>query len=199
MKKVNIKEIYMSTNIKSRKLSTVQMAYCAIFTVLTIVGAFIKIPIPVVPFTLQILFVYLAGIILGPELGAISILVYALLGLAGLPVFSKGGGIWYVFEPSFGYIIGFIVAAYLTGSIEKKARNNSIVRTVLACFAGLMVDYAIGMAYVYVIYNYVANTPIGLKALILNCFVLAVPGDIVLCFIAAYLAKKVKPMLPAIR
>lgn len=188
----------MKTPTKARRLSTVHMAYCAIFTVLTIVGAFIKIPIPVVPFTLQILFVYLAGILLGPDLGALSILIYALLGLVGLPVFSKGGGFWYIFEPSFGYIIGFVVAAYVTGLIVNKASNAGFARIILACFAGLMVDYVIGMAYVYMICNYVINSPIGFKALIINCFVLAVPGDLALCFIAAYVAKKVRAMMPSI-
>lgn len=86
---------------------TRSLVYCTLFTALIAVGAFIKIPIPVVPFTLQYLFTMLAGILLGSRLGSLSVLAYMILGLIGLPIFSEGGGIGYVFKPSFGYIIGF--------------------------------------------------------------------------------------------
>ena len=86
-------------------MKTKGVIYCGLFTALIAVGAFIKIPIPVVPFTLQYLFTMLAGLLLGSRLGTVSVLSYMLLGLAGLPIFSEGGGLWYVFKPSFGYII----------------------------------------------------------------------------------------------
>ena len=98
---------------------TRSLVYCALFTALIAVGAFIKIPIPVVPFTLQYLFTMLAGILLGSRLGSrlgsLSVLAYMILGLIGLPIFSEGGGIGYVFKPSFGYIIGFCVETFVTG------------------------------------------------------------------------------------
>ena len=94
---------------------TSSLVYCALFTALIAVGAFIKIPIPVVPFTLQYLFTMLAGILLGSRLGSLSVLAYMILGLIGLPIFSEGGGIGYVFKPSFGYIIGFCVETFVTG------------------------------------------------------------------------------------
>ena len=75
-----------------KKITTREMTLCALFTVLTAVGAFIKIPIPVVPFTLQFLFTMMAGLLLGGRLGAASVGLYALLGLIGLPIFAEGGG-----------------------------------------------------------------------------------------------------------
>ena len=101
-------ENYMTSETRS-------LVYCALFTALIAVGAFIKIPIPVVPFTLQYLFTMLAGILLGSRLGSLSVLAYMILGLIGLPIFSEGGGIGYVFKPSFGYIIGFCVGTFVTG------------------------------------------------------------------------------------
>ena len=95
-------------------MKTKGVIYCGLFTALIAVGAFIKIPIPVVPFTLQYLFTMLAGLLLGSRLGTVSVLSYMLLGLAGLPIFSEGGGLWYVFKPSFGYIIGFAVGTFVT-------------------------------------------------------------------------------------
>ena len=71
---------------------TKSMIYCGLFTALIAAGAFIKIPVPVVPFTLQYLFTMLAGLFLGSRRGMISVVAYMLLGLAGLPIFSEGGG-----------------------------------------------------------------------------------------------------------
>lgn len=177
------------------KISTQEMTMCALFTVLTAVGAFIKIPVPVVPFTLQYLFTMLAGLLLGSRLGALSVGIYALLGLAGLPIFAEGGGIWYLLKPSFGYIIGFVAGAWVTGKMTEGNRALTFGRILAANFAGLAIVYGMGMAYYYVICNYVINTPIGLWPLFLYCFLMAVPGDICLCFLAAGLAKRLKPII----
>ena len=75
-----------------RNQKTRELVLCALFTALTAVGAFIKVPVPVVPFTLQFLFTMLAGLLLGGRLGAISVGAYAVLGLLGLPIFTEGGG-----------------------------------------------------------------------------------------------------------
>ena len=167
----------------NRNISTHQLIFCAIFTALITLGAFIKVPIPVLPFTLQFLFTTMAGLILGGRMGAYSVLMYILLGLIGIPIFSEGGGIGYIFKPSFGYLIGFYIASYVTGKISSK-------------FIGLSIVYGIGMIYYYIICNYVINTPIGLWPLFLYCFILAVPGDILLCILSAHLYKR---LIPAIK
>lgn len=167
---------------------------CSLFTALIVVGAFIKIPVPVVPFTLQFLFTTLAGLLLGSKRGMISVVVYMILGLIGLPVFSEGGGIWYILKPSFGYIIGFCIGTFVTGLIAERMKEKTIPRYLLANFTGLMIVYVIGMVYYYIICNYVINTPIAFGPLFLYCFLLAVPGDICLCIFAAVLVKKVKPI-----
>ena len=148
-------------------MKTKGVIYCGLFTALIAVGAFIKIPIPVVPFTLQYLFTMLAGLLLGSRLGTVSVLSYMLLGLAGLPIFSEGGGLWYVFKPSFGYIIGFAVAAYVNGKIANAKTHPSYRRLLGANFLGLFIVYAFGMIYYYVISNFYLNSPIGVGALFL--------------------------------
>ncbi|MGN1185158.1 MAG: biotin transporter BioY [Oliverpabstia sp.] len=174
---------------------TKNLINCSLFTALIAVGAFIKIPVPVVPFTLQFLFTTLAGLLLGSRKGTISVVAYMLLGLAGLPIFSEGGGIWYILKPSFGYIIGFCIGTFVTGLIAERMKEKTIPRYLLANFAGLLIVYAAGMVYYYVICNYVINTPIAVGPLFLYCFLLAVPGDICLCILAAILVKRVKPIL----
>lgn len=176
-------------------MKTKGVIYCGLFTALIAVGAFIKIPISVVPFTLQYLFTMLAGLLLGSRLGTLSVLSYMLLGLAGLPIFSEGGGLWYVFKPSFGYIIGFAVGTFVTGWIAEHMEKKTVARYLLANLAGLFFVYAIGMIYYYIICNFVIDTPIAVGPLFLYCFVLAVPGDIALSFLGAVMAKRVRPVL----
>ena len=177
-----------------QKITVKEMTVCALFTVLTAVGAFIKIPVPVVPFTLQFLFTMMAGLLLGQRLGALSVGLYALLGLAGLPVFAEGGGLWYLLKPSFGYIIGFIAGSYVTGRIAR-GTHVSFGRLLMANFSGLVIVYGTGMVYYYIISNFFINAPISLWPLILYCFLLPVPGDVCLCFLAAALAKRLKPVI----
>lgn len=106
-----------------------------------------------------------------------------------VPVFTEGGGPGYIFQPTFGYLIGFIAGAWLTGRIREGARGLPSVKRLLAAdFAGLLVVYLFGMVYVYALNNFVLGTPIGIWPVVLYCFILAVPGDICLCVLAAMLA-----------
>lgn len=179
---------------KSGAVSSLDLARCAFFCVLIIVGAFVKVPIPVLPFTLAFLMTSLAGLLLGSKWGAASVALYVALGLFGLPVFVGGGGLGYVMQPTFGYLIGYIAATWLTGVIAPPVRKTTYRRRLIACFSGLVVLYAIGMAYLYLLSNYVLGAPIAFDALVLYCFVLSAPGDIVLCFAAASLAKRLLPI-----
>lgn len=182
-----------------KRLTTKNMVLSAMFVTLIIAGAFIKIPIPMLPITLQTLFTLLAGLLLGRRLGSISVAVYLLLGLLGLPVFTEGGGIFYVLKPSFGYIIGFIAGAYLAGWMVEGEEVPSYKRLLAASFCGLGVIYVIGMIYYAFISNLYLGKAIGLKSLFLYCFLLVVPGDIVLCFLGAFVAKRLIPILRSIR
>ena len=182
-----------------QRVKTRDLILCALFTALTAIGAFIRIPVPVVPFTLQFLFTMLAGLLLGGRMGAISVGLYAILGLIGLPIFAEGGGFGYLLKPSFGYILGFIIGSYVTGKLADKPGKLTFKKLLAANFIGLLIVYAAGMIYYYIICNYVIATPIGFWPLFLYCFLLAVPGDIALCFLASVLAKHLKPILAKMR
>ncbi|MFQ5834384.1 MAG: biotin transporter BioY [bacterium] len=99
----------------------------ATFTILTALGAFVWIPLPFtpVPITLQTFFVLLGGAILGRKLGASSQLLYLGLGGLGLPIFAGvSGGLSRLVGPTGGYLIGFVLAAYLVGRMTKKKRGS---------------------------------------------------------------------------
>lgn len=174
---------------------TKHLSMCALFSALIVAGAFIKIPVPVVPFTLQFLFTMMAGLLLGGKLGAASVGAYIFMGLLGLPVFAEGGGLAYILKPSFGYLIGFAVGAYVTGVIANRVSNPGYARLLAANFAGLGIVYLLGMSYYYVMSRFYLGNPIGLWPLFLYCFLLAVPGDIVLCMLGAFLGKRLIPLV----
>ena len=168
---------------------------CAIFTALIAIGAFIRIPVPVVPFTLQFLFTTLAGVLLGSRLGATSVILYIVLGLLGVPVFAEGGGPGYILKPSFGYLPGFAIGAYISGYFAESTGRSSFKKLLLGNALNLAVVYLCGMVYCYVISNYYLGTPIAIWPLVLYCFLLAVPGDAVLCVVAAILGSRLVPVI----
>ena len=76
----------------------------------------------------------MAGLLLGSKKGAISVAVYVLMGLIGIPVFTQGGGFSYVLKPSFGFLVAFIIGAFVTGLIVEKKQNPSFLRILGASF-----------------------------------------------------------------
>lgn len=176
-------------------MDTRQLARGALFVALIAVGAFIRIPIPVVPFTLQTLFVMLAGMLLGKNMGALSCLVYMLLGLFGVPVFASGGGFGYVLQPSFGYLIGFVIGAYVIGAITYGGDEVTYGRLLVAAFAGLAVIYAIGVVYLYLISNLYLGKEVTVWYALLYGFLITLPGDIAKALVAGYLALKLIPVI----
>lgn len=175
------------------KISTKDMVLCALFTALIAAGAYIKIPIPYIPITLQFLFTNLAGLLLGKRRGLISVCLYIFLGLAGVPIFTQGGGLSYVFQPTFGYILGFALGTWLAGLISEHG-GDSIRTGILAGFANFIAVFALGLVYFYFISKYYLATPVSMKTLFITGFLLCAPGDIVLVVICAALSKRLRPI-----
>lgn len=185
--------------VKIKYSKTLSIVLVGLFTALIIVGAFIKIPVPVVPFTMQVFFIAMAGLILGPWLGAASAFCYMALGLMGVPVFTQGGGIWYVFQPTFGYIVAFIIGAFVTGYITNKVPNPSYKRLFAGVFAGLAIIYFIGVLYMYFMSHFYLESGLTLWQAILYGFIMCAPGDIVFNILACFIYKKINPFLSRYR
>lgn len=168
------------------------MIRCALFSALIAIGAFIRIPVPYMDyFTLQFLFVLLAGILLGPQKGASTVGVYVLLGLFGLPIFAAGGGLAYIFRPSFGYLLGFILGAWVVGTLGHSFAKKSTATWLISALVAMVAVYAVGIAYKYVILNFYLGQPLGLWLIFLSCFPIDLPGDVLLSLLAATLAGKI--------
>ena len=174
------------TEIKKKTLGTV---LCGMFAALITVGAYIKFHIGAVPFTMQVFFVILAGMMLGRKFGSISVLVYIVAGLVGIPVFTDGGGIWYFLNPKFGYIIGFAIAAFVTGYIAFSGKR-SYLRCLAGGMGGIAIIYFIGVIYYWAISYFYLGKILSFAFLMKWCFLITLPGDVVSCLLAAFISDR---------
>ena len=153
-----------TATVKTRSgTSAVSLVYCGMFAALMMIGANITAFAPFlvvggVPITLQTFFAILAGLLLGSRLGAMAMTVYMLIGLAGAPVFARfSGGFGQILSPTFGFIVSFILAAYITGKIVEK--NGKPHGYIIAALVGMVVNYVIGTNWMYFAYKIWAAAP----------------------------------------
>ncbi|MFC1526195.1 biotin transporter BioY [Candidatus Latescibacterota bacterium] len=170
-----------------RRLQAGDVARIGLMAALTAVGAFLRVPLPYVPFTLQIAFVCLGGLWLGPWRGAVCQVVYLSAGLIGFPIFAKGGGPHYILEPTFGYLAGFVPGAFVTGYVARG--STSLPRLVAAVFAGMLLVYCAGIAHLYLILSHAAGADITLWAAA-RVGLAPLPKDLVLGLLAACLGRR---------
>ena len=167
-------------------ITTRDLTRMALFVALITAGTFIRIPLGEDYFTLQFFFTLLAGLVLGARLGALAVLTYVILGLVGVPVFASGGGLSYLVKPTFGYLIGFILQAYFCGHFAERVEEPSFRKFLLINAGGMAIVYLIGLPWLYLISNYVAEAPMTLWAVIFYSGILQVPPDFFLCILAAW-------------
>lgn len=133
-------------------MKTKDLVLVSLFAAMMCVFSIVRIPLPSpVPFTLQIFGVALTGGLLGGPLGAISIIIYVLLGAIGLPVFAgMTGGFQVLVGPTGGYIFGFIFSAFIIGSSMSRFVYNQpkttvrFISTFFIMMAGLIISYTLG-------------------------------------------------------
>lgn len=166
----------------------------AAFVSVTALGAFVRIPLPFtpVPITLQTFFVLLSGAFLGSGLGATTQASYILLGLWGPPIFTgAGSGLLYLFGPTGGYLLGFVLASFLVGRLIKYSQSNLFLTFVIFCIADLLL-LSTGVLWLKFLLGY------SFKKLIFIGFIPFIPGDLLKAFIAAFVYLKVKSRIKEI-
>ncbi|HLV10523.1 MAG TPA: biotin transporter BioY [Halanaerobiales bacterium] len=171
------------------RISNRELVLTALFTTLTIIGAFIRIPLPYVSITIQNAFVFMAGLLLRKKMAALSQLLYIVIGLLGIPIFSEGGGLAYIFKPTFGYLLGFIAAAYLIGLLAEN-REIDFKNTVLISLSGIGVIYLFGVPYLYLVLKIVMGVEIAFPEAIKTGMIAFLPGDFLKALFVAAIAPR---------
>ncbi len=167
--------------------STKGLVYAALFGALTAAGAFIVIPLPPVPITAQTFFLNVAAVLLGARLGALSQFIYVLLGVIGIPVFAGGkAGLGVIFGPTGGYLLGFVLAAFVIGIINHMKKNAGVFWNIFSMLIGMLIIYLAGSLQLSLV-----ATLSFYKALAVGALPF-IPGDIIKIVLAAIVSARLK-------
>jgi len=174
------------------------MTRAALMAAFTAVAAQITIPIPPVPFTMQVLAVILTGLLLGPRYGALAQAIYVLVGAVGVPVFAGlTGGLGHVLGPTGGYLISYPVAAAVAGLAAYAARNatrrRALLVSVVAGTGALAIIYAFGATWLAV------QTGLPPAVALAQGVLPFVPLDLVKVVLAALVATAAAPAIAPAR
>ena len=187
--------MYTESKNGTKKLTTYQLTLTAVMAAVIFVLGPISMAIPIspVPISLASMAVYLAVTVLGMKLGTLSCLIYLLLGLVGLPVFSGGSaGAAKLFGPTGGYLVGYLFLALIAGAFVGRYTENkwkSIAFAALGMVLGTMVLYALGTAWL------AYSAGMDFQAALWAGVIPFIPGDLVKMVIAVLLGSAVRGRL----
>jgi len=179
-----------TVNTKKKSFTTFQMALIAVMAAITCILGPLSIPIPVspVPISLTNLAIYLTVCLLGWKFGTISYLIYLLIGIAGLPVFSGfSSGFAKLLGPTGGYLIGFIPMAIIAGIVIDKFTNRGI--QILGMIVGTAICYAFGTAWFCFQSGYTVGAALAV------CVIPFIPADLCKMVIAMIIGPMVRKRL----
>lgn len=174
----------------TRQINTKSIIYIALFVTLIYVSSLIKISVLAIPFTLQTLAVMLTGCFLGAKRGLYAVSIYILMGLIGIPVFTKGGGFFYVLEHTFGYILAFIPAVLIIGHFKKKVENKFILLVSLLFLTGVIM-LLIGAVYAFVLLSLTSGVN-NVSALVSGYFLAFIPAEFLKAVACAVIYNRLK-------
>lgn len=167
------------------------MALCALFAALLCVCAWISIPVGDVAITMQTFGIFLTLGILGGKRGSISVAIYLLLGIVGLPVFSGfRGGLGALMGVTGGYIAGFLATALIYWLVTALGKNKEIFR-LLGMVLGLLACYLLGTLWFR--YGYLSYGGLSWGAILLKCVVPYLLPDAAKLILAWLLARRLRP------
>lgn len=167
-------------------MQTKRLTFIALFTVLTYIAGFITIPLGAVPITLQTVMVILTAVLLKPTDAAIAMTLHLFLKL------MLGGG-QIILAPSFGFLIGFIVAASVASLYLHKQAITSFTLAIAVLLAALL-PYLIGLPYMVFILNIKGGAGFSLMELLQMGFFIFIPGDSLKALLSYVIAKRLLPV-----
>lgn len=168
-----------------------RLAIDSLFLSLLIVSGLINIRLPLtdIAFTLSLLVVFIISIKCNLLDGIFIVLGYVTIGLIGIPIFTNGGGIRYIFEPSFGFILGYFFIV-LVMNIGKKYYMSNLFLYILFMLASLTLVYLIGIIYVYVVKRYYLGITLDISILLKAYVLVFIPFDILKGILSYIIVKK---------
>lgn len=153
-------------------------------------------PIGPVPISLQTFFVFMAGLLLSPLEAFLTCFIYFLLGIIGLPIFAGfSGGPSTFFSPSFGFIIGFMIAAPMISFLVKKIDINNYIQSFLVVFSAVVVLYILGLTYMYYMLKYLGTDLGSLYAVLQAGLIPFIPGNILKMVTSVLIAPRIKKLI----
>lgn len=168
------------------------MTMIAVSVALIAIGAFIKIPSPVAGyFTLQLPFVIMISMILGAKRGAMAAFVYMIGGLMGIPWFAAGGGFMYIVKPTFGFIMSFVMAAYIAGMGSDRYKRNEKGLYIYSIMASIIV-WVYGMLHYTFVLQVTTGTELTYYAALIGILSPDFYTDIVLTIIFTGLGQRIR-------
>lgn len=156
------------------------------------VGGFIKIPFAILPITLQPFFLYTIIFTFGRKKSVAATSMYLILGLMGIPIFANGGGIGYLLQPSFGFLIGFVVVSFIAGTILKITDKEDVKTYIIVGCISEVFLYIVGVSYMFVILNFYLNIEKTIPVLVVSYVLPYLPSDILSIVIGAVISNRVK-------
>ena len=171
------------------KLTVYQMTATALMATLMCIFGPLSVPIGPVPISLTNLVIYFAVYILGTKLGTLSYVIYFLLGIFGLPVFSGfSGGFAKLAGPTGGYLVGFILTAVISGIFVQRGKNRRSI-AVTGMVLGTLAAYVLGTAW------FIFLTKNSLLASLMMCVIPFLPGDGIKIALAAIFGSMIRERL----
>lgn len=172
-------------------IHTRDMSLIALFAVVIAICAWISIP-TTIPFTMQTFGVFLSLCVLGGKRGTITICLYLLMGIAGIPVYAGGtSGIGVILGSTGGYMMGWILAGLLTWLIEALPIKRTLA-LMLSMSLGLLICYITGTAWFMLVYTGDAGQT-GLQSAIMWCVVPYFIPDFIKIALALMINKRLTP------
>ena len=186
------------------------LLWSAIGLILTIAGTFVQAYTIIPPWSwlenglqvqtlgvsYQIGAVLLTACLGGKKAALISQIAYILLGLAGLPIFDRGGGLSYLLQPNFGYLLGFVCGSWLCGwlAFQSLARFSALIAS---CFVGLITIHLIGVVYLTIVY-YTTNFGTEINSLFQGIAIYSVhplPGQLAVICVVSFVAFMMRKLM----
>ena len=173
---------------KDKKLTTYQMAVTAVMAAVLCVLGPLTVPIGAVPISLANFVICLSAWLLGPKFGTLSVAIYLVLGLVGIPVFSGyGAGLAKVAGPTGGYLVGYLLLAFIGGLFIEKSKGQPVVSAV-GLIVGDAACYVLGTA--WFVFQMKCELGYALAVCVYPFLLLDLAKIVVSCVVGALLRKR---------